>query len=63
MKMNISFTRQIDDEIQTTTAGLITPMTITPDSSRMDMDEIKNNIMKAVERLNVLVGLAGSLTT
>ena len=53
MKMDISFTRQFDDEIQTTTAGFLTPMTITSDSSTLDIDEVKNNIITAIETFNV----------
>ena len=53
MKMDISFTRPVDDETQTTAAGFIRPMTVTSDSSTLDLDVVKNNIMIAIENFNV----------
>ena len=40
IKMDISFTQQVDDETQTTAAGFITPMTVTSDSRMLDLDVV-----------------------
>ena len=52
MKVDISFYRQVEDDIQRTTGGFLVPMNTTSDVTSLNMDDVTSSVLAAVDNFN-----------